>query len=193
MSIEVYTGMSEEQAKKFCKDSVGQLAYPAVRALLKPGESLLDVACGNGIGACHYPAPGYLGVDISKPLIDVAVQEHPGHHFQVVTPGALPFTDASFDVTVCKSTLEHLANPDDAREMLEEVVRVSKRMAIVVWHMPPTHKAKDSVRIIFVPEYGRVFQNAYRKAPFIESIDKMKRKLREVTAGPHELWVMEPR
>jgi ubiquinone/menaquinone biosynthesis C-methylase UbiE len=192
-ATDVYTQISQATARAFCKHSVKQPSYAAIASELREGESLLDVACGNGIGALWYPNRGYLGVDISAPLILVAREEHPDHHFQVVEPGPLLFGEASFDVAVCKSTLETLESAEVALALFKETIRVAKRLAMIVWYAPPLDLAEDNISTVLAHTsldsnevFGQIHQNRYRRAPFIEACQGHVLQITEV--APHQLW-----
>ena len=86
-------------------------------ALLKPGESLLDVGCGTGgvtIPAKERLGPSgkAVGVDPAPEMIDVARQkaQHKGTDvdFRIGVIENLPFPDASFDVVTASLMIHHL-------------------------------------------------------------------------------------
>ena len=97
---------------------------------LKPGERVLDVACGTGLitrlaAEQVGPTGTVTGVDIAPDMIDVAkaVPAPVGSHidWQVGDATALPFPDGSFDVVLCQMGLMFL---EDRVEALREIRRV---------------------------------------------------------------------
>jgi phosphoethanolamine N-methyltransferase len=92
------------------------------------GKAVLDLGCGTG-GITHFLAETYrpasiIGVDIDPGLIARATKRAGGPmglSFRTVTPGFLPFPDASLDVVFSKDAMVHIEN----KEMLfAEIFRV---------------------------------------------------------------------
>ena len=80
------------------------------RAGLKPGDRLLDLACGTGIVARLAAKQGVsvVGGDINTAMLAVAANraEGLGVVFQQADAQALPFGDASFDALICQQGLQ---------------------------------------------------------------------------------------
>jgi SAM-dependent methyltransferase len=96
---------------------------------VRDGDAVLDVGCGAGralteIGMFREIRP--FGVDVS--LDRYAFREIPVARFD---GRRLPFAEGSFDVTVCCYVLHHLT-PQHARELLGEMVRVTRRRIVVL-------------------------------------------------------------
>jgi len=92
----------------------------------KPGDKILDLACGNGylygfkLSEIGY---GYLPSGINPIGIDVIPNnQYPGV-FSRGNAGGLPFKDSVFDGAVCVSSLNHFLDPV---ESFHEVLRVLK-------------------------------------------------------------------
>jgi SAM-dependent methyltransferase len=127
---------------------------------LAPGQSVLEVGCGNGVflpllAAAVGPTGRVVGIDHSPQFVAAA-------HDRSVTAGVaavvtvqeadayrLPFADASFDAAHCERVLMHL---DDPTAALREMRRVVKPGGVVVaaetnWHGwqidSPDHEAMD--------------------------------------------------
>jgi ubiquinone/menaquinone biosynthesis C-methylase UbiE len=112
------------------------------RAALRPGERVLDLACGTGIvarlaAACVGPDGAVTGVDVNPGMIAVA---------RAVTSGAiqpiewcesdahaLPFPDGSFDVGLCQFSLMFFRDQHAALLELRRVVSPGGRVALAVW------------------------------------------------------------
>lgn len=109
---------------------------------IQPGESVLDVACGNGntaITARRYGA-NVTGVDITFDLLNLAKEEEriaqiSGIDWREGDAQDLPFEDESFDVVL--STFGHMfaANPDLATKELIRVTKKGGRIGFATW--PP--------------------------------------------------------
>lgn len=77
---------------------------------------VLDVGCGPGTNARHFPGEAYLGVDINPAYVADATRRFPGHEFRVadvttLDPAALG-SPGGYDGILANSLLHHL--PDAA-------------------------------------------------------------------------------
>ncbi len=86
---------------------------------------LFDEAVGHGL----YPeladrADEVVGVDVSGAAVHAAVERYPGFDARVADVLALPFADASFDVVVSNSTLDHFASRSTLCAAVRELARV---------------------------------------------------------------------
>lgn len=91
--------------------------------VLRPGDRVLDVGCGEGINVAALLADGVdaWGVDVNPWLIGRSLAPDRCRAGDV---RALPFADRSFDLVYCVDVLEHLA---DYGAALREMARVSRR------------------------------------------------------------------
>jgi SAM-dependent methyltransferase len=100
----------------------------------------LDVGCGTGLLAARLAAEGYAmtGVDPSDGMLDILRARSPSIR-AVTAPGtALPFPDDSFDLVICVAVMHHIADPEEVRRTLAEMVRVSKPAGrVLVWDHNP--------------------------------------------------------
>jgi ubiquinone/menaquinone biosynthesis C-methylase UbiE len=100
-------------------------------ARLRSGD-VLDVGCGPGtvVGqlARRFDVTA-VGVDVSRPMIDVARREVPEASFHVAAAEDLPFAEATFDAVVMRMVVHHLDRPRAFAEM-RRVLRPSGRLAI---------------------------------------------------------------
>ena len=79
----------------------------------RPGERLLDVACGQGTFLEYAHGLGFdvTGVDISDVAVETARARVPAATVLVSDGEHLPFADSSFDCVTCIGSLEHFPDP----------------------------------------------------------------------------------
>lgn len=106
---------------------------------LRPGESVLDVACGTGNLAIPAARAGarVSGVDIAPNLIAEAQLEARSAGlsiaFEVGDAEALPYRDGQFDTTVTMFGAMFAYRPDRAAAELVRVTRSGGRIAMANW------------------------------------------------------------
>jgi ubiquinone/menaquinone biosynthesis C-methylase UbiE len=100
----------------------------------------LDVGCGTGVLAARLADAGYemVGVDPSDGMLDILRARTP--HIDAVRASgtALPFADASFELVMSVAVMHHIADPEDVKRTLAEMVRVARPGGrILVWDHNP--------------------------------------------------------
>jgi SAM-dependent methyltransferase len=114
--------------------------HEATLAALLPlsGLRLLDVGCGAGqaltLAAGHDAR--VTGLDVAKPMIDVARERLPDADLRVGAIEDLPFEDGAFDVVTAFNVVQYAADPRAAVAQLARVTRPGGRVAIGVWAEP---------------------------------------------------------
>ena len=107
------------------------------RALGRPvhGLRLLNVGCGTGGFNVVAEQAGALtcGADADPEAVAIAKARVPGRPILRALAEALPFSDGSFDIVYCYSTLEHVR---DSRQAVYEMVRVLRSGAALYLHTP---------------------------------------------------------
>lgn len=139
---------------------------------LQPGETILEVGCGNGVflpllaravgatgrvvGLDH--APEFVAearARVTREGLDDVVTVLEGDAYR------LPFPDASFDAAHCERVLMHLADPVAALRELRRVVRPGGRVVVVEpdWRGNrfdhPDHEAFDLLYSRFVQHFNQ--------------------------------------
>ena len=96
---------------------------------IRDGDTVLDVGCGAGhllTDLAMFRSIRPFGVDVSLDRYNLS--EIPAARFD---GQRLPFVKESFDVTVCCYVLHHLT-PQHAKELLGEMVRVTRRRIVLL-------------------------------------------------------------
>jgi ubiquinone/menaquinone biosynthesis C-methylase UbiE len=117
----------EEQVLRFMKP----FAEALVDAVVRPGGSTLDVACGTGIAtriaaATVGPGVSVVGSDINRPMLDFAANvsaiDGDDITWREASAMDLPFGDAEFESVICQQGVQFF--PDPSRG-LREMIRVT--------------------------------------------------------------------
>lgn len=144
------------------------------RVALHNGDSVLDVACGNGalLGKLSEKATIHgFGVDLSENMIATARKRYPSFDFSVSLCAPLSFAASSMDVVTVSCAFHHFEDP---RTFADECVRILKpggrlymaepffpsvvrQLANIVWI--PFAKSGD-VRIYSGKELCEIFDTA---------------------------------
>ena len=134
------------------------------RADPKPGERVLDVACGTGIVVREVlpvvgPNGRVTGADFSPAMLAVARSRVPGEapvEWYEASAEALPFSDAAFDLVLCQQGLQFFPDKPGAIREFRRVLAPGGRVALSVWQAleyNPAHKAinEATVRLLGTP------------------------------------------
>lgn len=113
----------------------GHYVRLARRIGIRPGQRILDVACGTGawLRAAANCGATPAGIDLSAKAIGICRIEMPKGLFHTGPAEKLPFDNASFDVVSCLGSIEHFVDPLRA---LREMVRVATPGATFVLVVP---------------------------------------------------------
>jgi ubiquinone/menaquinone biosynthesis C-methylase UbiE len=114
----------------------------------RPGERVLDVACGPGIVTEALEQAGLLafGVDLTRAMI-VEAASREGRYVRG-NVGRLPFRDASFDAAVCRNSFHHFEHPESVMAEMARVVRDGGRVVIEDMRAPDDETKRAYFEII---------------------------------------------
>lgn len=115
---------NEDEARKYTQNSrimeiQEQMCERAIELLMLPDEDekmlILDIGCGSGLSGSVLEEHGHIwvGVDISKAMLDVAVEREVEGDLVLNDMGqGMPFKAGSFDGAISISALQWLCNAD---------------------------------------------------------------------------------
>jgi ubiquinone/menaquinone biosynthesis C-methylase UbiE len=132
-------------------------------ALIKPGDSVLDVGCGTGevtlLAKTRAKAGKVYGIDPAPEMIAMARKKAARRNldidFRVGVIESLPFPDSSIDVVTSSLMMHHL--PEDLKVRgLAEIYRVLKRggRLLIADFMRPTGSFLNHIFIAFTRHQG---------------------------------------
>lgn len=153
-------------------------------------SSLLDIGCGEGIVLSRIEAKGKIvGVDISKKALQIAKNIFPDAKYIVADITDLPFSDKSFDISLCLEVLEHV---EDLNKAAKEIKRVSKNTIISV----PNSKMFQFLNIIRLKNLSRLGEDAdhihkFNKKNFGIFLSKISKRYRIINSVPWLIGVVE--
>jgi ubiquinone/menaquinone biosynthesis C-methylase UbiE len=123
---------------------VGPLFHPWVEPLLedvklRPGDRVLDIACGTGIVARiakeRQGSTGtVVGVDLNPQMLAVARRVAPTVDWREGDAGALPFRDGEeFDVVLCQQGFQFFPDRAAAARQVRRVLARGGRLGVSTW------------------------------------------------------------
>lgn len=138
---------------------------------LKPGQKVLDVACGTGLFArealLRVGSSGTVsGLDCNPDMLAVARRHQPSIDWQQGQAEELPYPDHSFDAVACQFGLMFFANRQAALQEMWRVLRPGGRMTIAVWDSLAHTPGYAAVVALLQRLFGRQIADELR-APFV--------------------------
>ena len=143
----------------------------AAAAAIRPGQKVLDVACGTGVLArevASRAAPGgeVAGLDRNDGMLAVARRQAPGIAWRQGLAEALPYNAGQFDAVVSQFGLMFF---DDRQRALQEMLRVLRpggRLAVAVWDRLETSPGYAAMTGLLRRLFGEPVAAGLR-APFV--------------------------
>jgi ubiquinone/menaquinone biosynthesis C-methylase UbiE len=158
-------------------------------AALRPGERVLDVACGTGlvtfraadaVGPNGFVAASDISEDMVSTVAAAAAARGLAGDFRRMDAETLDHADGTFDAVVCGLGLMYVAEPTNALREMRRVLRSGGRAAAVVWGarkncgwaeifpIVERRTASDVCPMFFALGTGGTMADAFRSAGFFE-------------------------
>lgn len=130
-------------AERYERDLVPALFEPWADVLvdiadLRPGERVLDLACGTGVvarAAARRVTPGghVCGLDVNDDMLALARRAGPDIEWHQAEAGCTGLPEASFDVAFCQQGLQFFPDPLAGLRELRRVLAAGGRAVIATW------------------------------------------------------------
>jgi ubiquinone/menaquinone biosynthesis C-methylase UbiE len=147
---------------------------------VKPGDRILDVACGTGIVARNAlkrndgNGVSVTGIDPNPGMLSVAESIAPGPEWKEGTAEELPFDDESFDVVVSQFGLMFFQDKKAALREMNRVLASGGRMVVAVFDSLDNNPGYNALAGVFGRVAGEEVAQALG-APFsLGDIDELK-------------------
>jgi ubiquinone/menaquinone biosynthesis C-methylase UbiE len=141
VSYRDFTGSAAESYQRHFVPAIGEPAAQVLleRAALRPGERVLDVACGTGVVTRHAaeqvgPTGAVTAIDLAPDMIEVAratpAPATPPIDWHVGDATSLPFPDGAFDVVLCQMGLMFMEDRAAAVAEMRRVLTPGGRLVV---------------------------------------------------------------
>jgi ubiquinone/menaquinone biosynthesis C-methylase UbiE len=149
-------------------------------ARLRPGDSVLDVACGTGIGARTALEVGtsgrIVGLDIDAGCIEYARRQSQERgdaiEWRCASAIELPFDDGSFDACLCVHGLQFFPDPVKALREMHRVLKGGGRLVALTWGALEENKGHYAA--VQALEKRRIDATAAKRAFSIANGDRLR-------------------
>src|ERR671917_1260658 len=113
----------------------------------RPGERILDAACGTGrhLGPLLRARSNPVGVDFSRGMLEIARRNYPDVPLALADlQQSLPFENERFDAVLCALIGEHLDELPFALREMHRVLRADGRLVFSVYHPEMAAAGKEA-------------------------------------------------
>src|SRR5688572_25313586 len=140
-------------------------------AAIRPGQRVLDVACGTGVltraaAGLAGPTGAVTGLDLSPRMLAVAESLSPNLTWRQGSADALPFPDETYDAVVSQFGLMFFPDPPSALREMMRVLVPGGRLAVAVW-ASLTDTPAYAAEVALVERLAGTAAAAPLRAPFV--------------------------
>lgn len=150
----------------------GEWAAPICTAAeIKPGDRVLDIACGTGAATREAakragPQGRVIGIDRNPDMLAVAQKQAGNIAWREGRAEALPFADGSCDVALCQFGLMFFEDRAGALREMRRVIGPGGRAVVTVWDRAETSPGYAAMIQLIDRMFGYRIADALR-APFV--------------------------
>ncbi|WKY48968.1 methyltransferase domain-containing protein [Eubacteriaceae bacterium ES3] len=123
------------------------------QALLRDGDTILDVACGDGrmlqMLARQAEVNAY-GIDVSEEMIKTARAANEGMVFQVATADQMPFKNDQFDLLTVCCAFHHFTRPAAFMAEAYRIIKPGGQLLIADPCLPPVIRQLENLFLPFL-------------------------------------------
>jgi len=135
----------DADAPRHYQEQVAPFMVPLAEALvnggMRPGNAVLDVACGTGIATriaaeAAGPSGSVIGTDINAGMVSLARSvpfDGAGVTWEIASALDLPYDDASFDSVICQQGIQFFPDAVTGLEEMARVTRPGGSVSATVW------------------------------------------------------------
>ena len=156
--------------------NVRQIIYDTMKSVLKPEDSVLDVACGPAVDYNDITEMGFkwVGVDMTEKFVDYVRDTFDAEmHHSDVSEG-LNFKARQFTMSYAKDLFEHLA-PNQWRKVVSSMWGVSDKYMLLSFFRPPNENETVYRKVTEEDNLATagVYSNQYSRKELVNYIKKM--------------------
>jgi ubiquinone/menaquinone biosynthesis C-methylase UbiE len=139
-------------------------------AHIKPGDHVLDVACGTGVLARYIeekvkPGGQVTGIDINDGMLFIASEAAPGIKWDKGFAETLPYENNFFDAVVSQFGMMFFNDPGKSIKEMMRVLKPKKYLAVAVWDKLENLPGYAELVRLLEQQFGRQIADKLR-APF---------------------------
>lgn len=147
----------------------------------RPGEQVLDVACGTGVGAriaesAVGPTGRVVALDVDPGVIDFARHREQGGirpiEWHCASAMAMPFDSGTFDICLCLQGLQFFPDRIEGFREMRRVLKDSGRLVASIWG--PIEHNEGHRAVVQALERGGVDASAAKRACSFADADEIR-------------------
>ncbi len=123
-------------------------------------NKVLDFGCGNGRFSKFFNKNNYIGIDISKNLIQIAKEKFPDKKFYLFDGLNIPFEKQTFDFIFSISVFHHIPSKQIRRDVLLEIRRVLKPGGLILLSVWKLNFKKKPLKLVFKNIFFKIIKRS---------------------------------